>query len=661
CRLIEFVYENAKEWGAPESLGARLARIIYYANTFGGPWDVAKYSYDTQGRLTAVWDPRISPNLKETYTYNATGQIATLTPPGQEAWTMAYGTLPGANAIGRLTSVKRPTLVAGNPTAQTTIAYEVPLSDEGGGAYDMEGEDVEEWGQKDLPTDATAIFPPDEVPSSPPSSYAKATVYYMDAEGQAVNVATPSGAGTLAPSITTTETDRFGNVVRELSAQNRLRALANGSESASASEKLDTQFRYSKDGTELEEEEGPMHTVRLKSGATTQARLFRTIQYDNPAPGAGEAAPHLPTTETTTALLANGSGADSRSTEYVYNWDLRKPIETITDPGGSEEVKSVTVYDKDTGLPTEVRQPKNSGGGGAGTTKFVYYKPGSNAANCEKQHYAGLLCKIEPAAQPGTSGLPQLPVKKFLDYNELSQVEEVTESPGGGTENVRKALTTYDAAGRQKTSQIIGGGTAIPKTETLYSTSLGMPTTQRFVCPESEPGCDTQATTTTYDTLARATAYQDADGVTASTTYDFLGRPVTVNDGKGTQTMKYDSVTGLLIELEDSAAGTFTASYDADGKLVKRGLPNGLTAETTYDETGATVDLSYTKATNCGLSCNWLDFSLERSIDGQILLEEGTLGKDEYDYDKLGRLVTARETPAGGVCTTRAYKYDKDS
>ncbi|HEY6730898.1 MAG TPA: RHS repeat-associated core domain-containing protein, partial [Solirubrobacterales bacterium] len=46
---------------------------------------------------------------------------------------------------------------------------------------------------------------------------------------------------------------------------------------------------------------------------------------------------------------------------------------------------------------------------------------------------------------------------------------------------------------------------------------------------------------------------------------------------------------------------------------------------------------------------------------GQIVLEDGTLGKDEYSYDKLGRLVSASETPTGGTCVTRGYTYDKDS
>lgn len=34
----------------------------------------------------------------------------------------------------------------------------------------------------------------------------------------------------------------------------------------------------------------------------------------------------------------------------------------------------------------------------------------------------------------------------------------MTESPGGKSGNVRKSVTTYDAAGRQKTSAITGGG-----------------------------------------------------------------------------------------------------------------------------------------------------------------------------------------------------------
>ncbi|HEY6729475.1 MAG TPA: DNRLRE domain-containing protein, partial [Solirubrobacterales bacterium] len=309
CRVLTFTYQNASVWGAGSGSGDRLSKITYHAPGFGGPWEVAKYDYDNSGRLIAAWDPRISPNIKETYTYTGAGPLSTITEGGFKPWTMEYGTISGDAGVGRLIAVKRPTLVESKPTAQTTIAYGVPLNEESGGAYDIEAEHVATWGQEDLPTDATAIFPPDEVPSSPPSVYTRATVYYMDAEGQVSNVATPSGAGTSAPSITTTETDEFGNVVRELSAQNRLRALAAGvgAPSIARSREIDTQFRYSGDGTELQEEIGPMHQVRLNSGTTTQARLHRSIQYDanfkyingTTTPSPGEGKPHLPTTETT--------------------------------------------------------------------------------------------------------------------------------------------------------------------------------------------------------------------------------------------------------------------------------------------------------------------------------------------------------------------------
>jgi RHS repeat-associated protein len=658
CHVIDFNY------GFPNYGQTRLVSITYKAGSWEGAqtWDVANYSYDGQGRLIAAWDPRISPALKETYAYGATGQITTLTPVGQEPWTMQYGQIEGETGTGRLMSVKRPTLVESNPTVQTTLVYGVPTSGTPPTApYSMGASAVAAWAQKEVPTDATAIFPPDEVPSSPPSAWTRASVYYMDAEGQISNVATPSGAGTMAPSITTTETDRFGNVVRELGAQNRIRAVAEGAGSAAKSEQLDTRFRYSADGTELQEEEGPMHQVRLsETGASVPARLFRSVQYNDPAPPTGEPAYHLPTRETAGAKLENGTVVDKQTTAYEYNWTLRKPTATIADPEGTEETKSVTVYDSGTGLPTEIRQPSNSGGGGAGTTKIVYWKDGyPSAENCVQSLYAGMPCKIEPAAQPGTSGQSQLPIRKFLSYNQLAQPLKTTEAPPGA--GSRETTLTYDAAGRQLTKETAGGGVAIPKVLTEYGTGSGLPIAQRFVCPESEPSCDRQGTFTTYDKLGRPITYKDADEVTSEATYDYLGRPATANDGKGTQILRYDSVTGLLVELEDSAAGVFTASYDADGQLVKQGLPNGLTRETTYDEVGSPIGLKYTKATSCGASCNWLSFSVERSIRGQVLLEDGTLGKDEYAYDRLGRLVTARETPTAGSCTTRSYKFDKDS
>jgi RHS repeat-associated protein len=662
CHVLVFNYSFVVVGGQNKP---RLASVIYY--TAGSSWEVAHYEYDVTGRLSGAWDPRVSPALRETYTYTAEGQIQTLKPAGQEPWTMQYGNISGEKADGRLTAVKRFSLVAEKPTAQTTIAYGVPLS--GSSApYSMSGEAVGKWGQTDLPTDATAIFPATEVTSSPPSAYTRATIYYMDAEGQTSNVVTPSGAGTSAPSITTTETDRFGNILRELGAQNRLRALA-AENPATRSRELDTQYRYSADGIELQEETGPTHLVKIKdTGETRQARPYRSIQYNNPEPPPGQPAYHLPTSETTGALVDGSTVRDQQATSYEYNWTLRKPTATIIDPEGLA-IKSVTVYDENSGLPLEIRQPSNPAGGGAGTKKIVYYKseaaPGQGElAKCESNAYAGLPCKLEPAAQPGTAGQPQLLVKRFLAYNQLGEPMEMKESPGGGSENVRTIKITYDAAGRQTSKKISGGGQSIPAVENLYSPTNGLPTVERFVCNSFEETCsgfDSQALTTTYDVLGRPTSYEDADGNKAETIYDLLGRPVISKDVKGSQTITYDSVSGLPVELVDSAAGKFTASYDADGNLVSRRLPNGLTAETTYNEVNEPMHLTYKKASFCGSSCTWLDFGLERSISGQIVSESGTLGSDRYGYDKAGRLTSAEETPQGAGCITRVYAYDADS
>jgi len=976
CRALVFNYGTASGF-------TRLLSITYYAAGFdAGHWTVAEYAYNAEGRLIAEWDPRSAVSggepLKETYAYDSSGHLQALDPPGQEPWTMTYSTAKAT--LGRLSNVKRASLVESSPTAQTTISYGVSLSGTYA-PYGMSPEAVAAWGQKDVPTDATAIYPPDEIPAGfPETTYNRATIYYMDAEGQTVNVATPSGAGTSNPSITTTETDRFGNVVRELGAQNRLRALAAGSGSVAKSQELDSEFTFSPDGSRLEEEVGPMHLVKIQdTREIKEARAYRSLQYTQEKPPAGEPAYNLPISETSGALVG-GSVFDQHATTYKYNWELRKPTETIIDPEGLE-IKSVTVYNK-SGQVIESRQPNNTAGGGAGTTKTVYYvdPPNPNKAelaNCESRAYAGLPCKVEPAAQASGTGRPELVVKKFTKYNQLGEPEEVVESPGGGSENVRKTVLTYDAAGRQKTKKIEGGGQAIPKVETEYSTTLGVPIAERFKCESeceapqvltsigyasqshtplkspsdvavdasgnvwavdkgnnriveyneageflreagggsgagklsapsaidvdsngnvwiadtannrvvefspsgsfletfgsnvnktkveagggaseknlctavsgntcqagtagsspgqlkaplgiaspstggvwvvdtgngrlekfnketgantavvsgegteagklkspsaiafasngwfwvadtgnnrieewnsgfgferavgkegagngefkgptgivvdaggkvwvseqgnsriqklsetgayllkfgeagseegrfslgtpsgialdgkgnilvadsgnnrvqkwSTTGFDSQETKTTYDALGRPKTYEDADGNKAETTYDIDGRPVKASDNKGSQTVRYDATSGLPVELEDSAAGVFTASYDADGNLVKRGLPDGLTAATTYNEVDEPTLLTYTKSSFCGTSCTWLSFGVERSIFGQIVNESGTLGTHKFSYDKAGRLTYANETPSGGQCTVRAYAYDADS
>src|SRR6476659_1343309 len=116
CRALSFSYLPASTWGAPGGYGDRLAGITYYgpsSGTSNSSWEVAKYEYNAQGILVSEWDPRISPALKESYSYvGAKVRLKTITPPGLEPTTLEYGALAGEPAeAGRLVRVKRPSLL----------------------------------------------------------------------------------------------------------------------------------------------------------------------------------------------------------------------------------------------------------------------------------------------------------------------------------------------------------------------------------------------------------------------------------------------------------------------------------------------------------------------------------------------------------------------
>jgi RHS repeat-associated protein len=122
CRALTFAYattttatgENQSEWNEYQG---RLSRVFFTA------WDpaqnkmtetvVEQYAYDKQGRLRAVWDPRISPALKTTYGYDTAGHVTAENLPGQETWALTYGTVSGDTNEGRLLKVTQAPSSAG--------------------------------------------------------------------------------------------------------------------------------------------------------------------------------------------------------------------------------------------------------------------------------------------------------------------------------------------------------------------------------------------------------------------------------------------------------------------------------------------------------------------------------------------------------------------
>jgi RHS repeat-associated protein len=660
CKVLELEYGNVDLGSFGQYRRLRKVRHIAWdpATSAMNNEAVAEFAYyelptdphvvGNFGRLKEAWDPRVSPALKERYAYDSTGRLREIAPPGESSWWLWYNE-PSTADEGKFAWVVRE--ADGSGQEGWSVNYRMPLT--GYGAwFEMGPQVADAIGQTDRPTDGTVV-----VRNAPGEGQYLFTGHYLNQDGREVNVARP-GLGT-----TTTEYDKHGNVVRELSAQNRADALAAGGGSVVAAGLLSTYRTYSADGLRMVEELGPQHEVKLDSGQVVDARAHTVVAYDEPnAGGSGPPKPtHLPTTITTGAQVdPSEPDEDVRVSKTEYEWTLRKPTATVVDAtSGGLNITDRTTYNL-AGLETESRMPK-SNGADAGTKLTAYYTGDASSpydACDNKPEWHNLVCGTLPTAQPGVAGLPELPITVYT-YDRFGQVATATEyvvGAGAGLDT-RTTTTTFDLAGRPiKTSIESSVGHVVEETTIGYDSATGRPTTL------STPS---GTITTDYDNVGRVVSYTDANGWTSTTSYDRLDRPdETVDGGAFTQAFGYDS-NGMLTGLEDSDAGTFNAAYDLDGRIVSKGYPNGMEAETTYDPAGVPTRLVYTKTSNCSANCTWVNEQVSESIHGQWRTHSWELSDQEYSYDNAGRLTEVVDdvhAPAGVAgCSIRSYGFDLNS
>ncbi len=548
-------------------------------------------------------------------------------------------------------------------SAVTTIDYNIPL--EGTGLPSM-GEEVETWRQSDLPREATAIFPPDEPMGWPAQGYKRASIDYFDGLDHMVNVASPTGG------ISTTEYNTYGDVVRHLTPDNRKKALENH-RPGEASELLSTKNTYeehgSEPGTELLSTLEPEHTVKLPSGSQVEARAHIVYSYNEGAPSEG--GPYHLVTKMTQGAQIVSTGEEPaesvRTTTTSYSgqanlgWKLRLPTSVTTDPSGLKLTHTIG-YEASTGNIKETVTPAgNPSEKTPHDIETIYYTAASNSSypGCgEHAQWANLPCQNQPAKQPETSGVPNLPVTK-ITYNMWDETAKTTATIGS---SFHEHSMTYDAAGRLKTSESLGGGKFIPQISYAYNEKNGTLEKQSMTSEGKA-----RKITNIYNPLGELESYTDADENTSTYTYDIDGRIKTTYDGKGTQTFTYSETTGLVSELVDSSheGMKFTATYDVEGNMLSEGYPNGMSANYTYDATRTPTGLEYKKTTHCteeNNKCKWFTDSIVPSIHGQWLEQTSTLSHQTYTYDAAGRLTEAQNTPTSTEhCTTRVYAYDADT
>ncbi len=301
----------------------------------------------------------------------------------------------------------------------------------------------------------------------------------------------------------------------------------------------------------------------------------------------------------------------------------------------------------------------------AHNTKTVYYSAGTEAsveACWNHPEWVNLPCQIEPAAQPG-EGMPQRAVTD-ITYNIWEQAASITEK-FQAAERTRK--TTFDPAGRPtETEETSSNDQALPKVVNSYNEHNGSLETQRTTV-----GGKTQTITSIESTLDELERYTDADGNTAEYKRDIDGHVIELTDGSeeaiknygyaGSQKYHYDETTGELTRLEDAAAGTFTASYTAGGRIAKETYPNGMTATYTTNPAGQNTAVEYKKETHCSEKCVWFSDHTVPSIHGEAITKASTLSEETYTYGAAGWLNQVQETPSGEGCKTRIYAHEEEA
>lgn len=301
-----------------------------------------------------------------------------------------------------------------------------------------------------------------------------------------------------------------------------------------------------------------------------------------------------------------------------------------------------------------------NGKGDPHATQTIYYSAGANASypGCgEHPEWATLTCQVQPAEQPNTSGLPNLPVTTYA-YNMYAEPTKTVSTVGTET---RTTTIVDDAAGRPESSETTSTtGTALPKVSYKYSKTMGMLV---------EQSTSSESLKREYNTLEQLVSYTDAAGNVSSYEYEKEKdyRLKKLNDGKGTQTYEYDQTTGVVKELIDSAAGKFTATYDVEENLTSETYPNAMTVDYTRNVAGQVTSVTYVKTAHCAKTCpeTWYTDTVVPSIHGQWNSQQSELeGKQTiqgYTDDEAGRLTQVTDNLGGKDCITRIYGYDEET
>lgn len=634
---------------------------------------VARYDYDSGGKLTTSWDPRLtggSAPLETEYTYQVVGghtYLETAQDPGLKPWEF------NLKSSGELDTITRPQDSAVGGTATWRLVYDVALS--GSGLPDLTSEAVAAWQQPLAPLRGTAVFGPDAPDTS---DYRYAQIHYFTRNGTTTNTAT-FGAGKWL--IDSEAYDARGNPVWTLDAHALDIGRSANLDPWAIRNLMGTQYGYSADGTRQEFAIAPLRYVILENGTGLTGRPLTELVYDDEAAAESVPVPGRPTpstdpndpkpnlvVEVRNSMLAGTTRFDTNKTRYRYDkvepsdadgWEQGLVSRTSTQLGGGWSTE-LSRYDA-RGMLIETRSPQgvashDGAGSDARSTVASYFTADGSSpitACRNRPEWVDMVCQTGPAG--GTA-----PVTTAAGFDYLRNATRTIESAGPMS---RTSVETFDAAGRitQSKLDVTGapaGDQPVPDTTYSYSATTGAQLTT--VAAGS-------TIATTLDTWGRALTQTDGKGNTATYSYDAADRLRTLDDGKGVYTYTYDGTDargeverrGFVTKLDaglPSGPDEFKSAYDAGGNEIERQMPGGIIAKSSYDHVGRQIALAHSRD-GVVLTGQFANYDAQ----GRARFAQSVLTSKEFTYDGRDRLVEVKDKYFLGGCTTRKYEFSLDS
>ncbi|MDG4822020.1 DNRLRE domain-containing protein [Asanoa sp. WMMD1127] len=303
-------------------------------------------------------------------------------------------------------------------------------------------------------------------------------------------------------------------------------------------------------------------------------------------------------------LLTN---AKQQKTELT--WDADNNVRRMQEDNGAV---TSWVYDENTGLPLEIRDPEANKNNTA--PQKLGYRFGL------KGHTAELTEKTSPEGRKYTFG-----------YDTYGNLTSVTDPNGTATTTAGDytSVYTYDTWGQQLTSTDANDNT------TKYSEydPVGY--------PRKITDALNQVETYEYDAIGNVVSITDANSKTSQYTYDTFGRPLSSRVPKDAANNVYIFTPG--------------PTYDGNDNVIREEQANGAVKESGHDPADRLAFVTEPKDTSTGPERTT---TLEYDAVGNLVAEtepKGTLTADpndyvtRYRYDELNQLVEGTDPKGGNI------------